>query len=88
LLATGPGITLGAGPRLTLLPPLVAFDLINRSDTDAISTTEFVVENLFIFIFPGPTIVGACLGISTSHTLIGTLLYYWYLIPEQMNHLS
>jgi hypothetical protein len=32
---------------------------------------EFMVENLFIFILPGPTIVGACLDISTSHTLLG-----------------
>jgi len=32
-------------------------------------TFECIVENLFIFEFPGPVIVGAYLGISTSYAL-------------------
>src|ERR687891_36058 len=63
-------------PRLLLpLPPppplLLAFDFTIKSEIAPTSTIEFIVENLFIFILPGPTIVGACLGISTSHTLLG-----------------
>src|SRR5919199_395653 len=58
-------------PLLPLVPLLLAFDFTIRSDSAATSTMEFMVENLFIFILPGPIIVGACLSISTSHILLG-----------------
>jgi hypothetical protein len=46
-------------------------DLFIKSDIDATSTIEFIVENLFIFILPGPIIVGDCLSISILHILLG-----------------
>ena len=61
----------GAGALLAppVLPP--AFVVGIKSDNAATSTIEFAVENLFIFILPGPIITGDCLGISTSHILLG-----------------
>jgi hypothetical protein len=46
-------------------------DLFIKSDIDATYNIEFIVENVFIFILPGPIIVRDCLSISTSHILLG-----------------
>src|SRR5918912_2243530 len=72
-------------PAAPVPPPLEL--VVIKSDTDATSTIEFIVENLFIFILPGPITTGACLSISTSHTsgLGTTLPPIFEAIAEQSN---